>query len=114
MSTPGDDALNTFLSKLIAGIANDDPLYKSDERIAEKIGIGRDRFSEVAKVWEVTGFPKHDPVVKKRYWPACRAWLDRRNGVGAHSQGRHLAPDGEENFHADRRPRSSHAQAQGR
>ena len=76
-------------------------LYRTDEEIAPLVGVGIDKWRALVLVWERTGFPKRDPQVKnKRYWPACRACLDRRNGLssgittGATGP---LAPDGDEN-----------------
>lgn len=76
------------------------PLYKTDAEVAQLIGVGRDKFGSVAKVWERSGFPKRDVAVGKRYWPAVKAWLDRRNGLGASypAVARPLAPDGEEHW----------------
>ena len=73
------------------------PLYKTDAEVSELVGVGRDKFGALAKAWEKSGFPKRDPVVGKRYWPACRAWLDRRNGL-ATTAATGLAPDGDEHW----------------
>ena len=77
-----------------------DPLFLTDEQIVDRLGVSE-------KVWQVAvfglergGFPMKDPMFSnKRYWPACRAFLDRRYGLGDSKvlQAGH-AEDGPENW----------------
>lgn len=65
---------------------------------------GPDAASEMMKIWdgvaavlERDGLPKRDPLFGyRRYWPAVREWLRRRNGLASHAGS--FAPDGEENW----------------
>lgn len=76
-----------------------DPLYMTDGEIAGLVGVGVDRWRANATVLERSGLPRRDPLfANKRYWPAVKAFLDRRNGLGHHSLA--LQPDGEEDFNA--------------
>ncbi len=63
-----------------------DPLFLSDEQIADRVGLSTKDW-EIAKFsLERGGFPMKDPVfANKRYWPACRAFLDRRYGLASQS-----------------------------
>lgn len=72
-----------------------DTLYKSENEIADLVGIDRRTWPHITMVWERQGFPPIDPQIGKRYWPAVRAFLDRRNGV-MQSAAPTFAPDGEE------------------
>jgi hypothetical protein len=58
-------------------------LYVSEEQCALLIlGMNKDReWRALAKVWEGQGLPAIDPQTGARYWPAVRAWLDRRHGL---------------------------------
>lgn len=74
-----------------------DPLFKTDEQIAEMIGVTLDLWRATAKVLERSGLPLGDPLFAgRRYWPAVRAYLDRRSGLDARSPYRQ--PDGKENL----------------
>jgi hypothetical protein len=55
-------------------------LYVSEEQCALLIlGMNKDReWRALAKVWEGQGLPTIDPQTGARYWPAVKAWLDRR------------------------------------
>lgn len=61
----------------------DDPaLYPSDEEIADRVLGGRAReWGAVAILLEREGLPRVDPLMGGRYWPAVRAFLDRRHGL---------------------------------
>ena len=78
-----------------------DPLYVTDGEIANKLGLSHDEW--VAATKALRGLPPTDPGFKfRRYWPAVKAYLDRRSGL-------HLlnapADDGEETFDEDRNHR---------
>lgn len=64
-----------------------DHLYLTDELIAGKLGVSVEKWRANAKALEQSGLPLRDPLFcNRRYWPAVRAFLDRRNGIGAPSQ----------------------------
>lgn len=63
-----------------------DALYLTDEQVAERIGVGVEKWRENARVLEAQGLPKRDRLFcSRRYWPAVKAFLDRRNGLGGRS-----------------------------
>lgn len=85
------------------------PLYSSEEEIAE-IVLGPAKLKEwraLAVVLERDGLPKIDPLFDRRYFPAIKAFFDRRNGVGDVSPPQ--APDGKENWtnYGKKRPRKT-------
>jgi hypothetical protein len=77
-------------------VTNAEPLYVSDERLRERLGISGDRWPRVLAAFRADlTFPPSDPVTGARYWPAVRAWLDHRHGLGKmHSS----VKDGDENW----------------
>lgn len=57
-------------------------LYLTDREIAARVMGGRSRdWEAVAVLLEREGLPRVDPIMGGRYWPAVRAFLDRRNGL---------------------------------
>lgn len=59
------------------------PLYPSETQIARAV-LGTERskaWNGLATVLERHGFPKIDPQFGGRYWPAVKAYLDRRHGL---------------------------------
>lgn len=80
----------------------DMPLFPSEADISRAV-LGPGRLNEwkcLAPSLERQGMPRVDPVFGGRYWPAVRAWLDRRAGIGSGTVP--AAPDGEENWEAFR------------
>lgn len=83
-------------------------LYMTDAEIAAAIGVALPAWQAAAAVLQKEGFPAPDPLFGgRRYWPAVRAYLDRRAGLAQSSP----APtvDGVENWngqHSDRRARA--------
>ena len=76
-----------------------DSLYLSDAEVARRV-VGPARAREwdgIAAVLEREGFPKADPLLGGRYWPAVRAFLDRRHQV-ATTISPSSAADGQENW----------------
>ena len=75
-----------------------DPLFLSDDEIAARVGMSAQEWAAAAKA--LKGLPAADAVFKyKRYWPAVRAFLDRRAGID-----KMAAPgvvDGEETWNDD-------------
>lgn len=63
--------------------ATDLPLYPDEDQIARAV-LGPDRARDwcgLAQLLERHGFPRVDPQFGGRYWPAVRAYLDRRHGL---------------------------------
>lgn len=57
-------------------------LYLSDRQIAKELGIGADLWRKQAAELEREGLPRRDEGFgRRRYWPAVKAFLDRRNGL---------------------------------
>lgn len=66
--------------------ADRDGLYKSDKEIARLIGLSYATWRKSVAGLERAGLPRRDPAfLRRRYWPAVQAWLDRRNGMDARS-----------------------------
>jgi hypothetical protein len=81
--------------------AADDRLFLTEGEIALKVGVCALDWQAASHVLEKSGLPRPDPLFgQRRYWPAVRAFLDRRAGMA-----QSLAPltrDGEENWDDDR------------
>jgi len=57
-------------------------LYKSERDIAVLVlGPDADRWPGLAAVWEREGLPTIDTMAGMRFWPAVRAFFDRRHGL---------------------------------
>ena len=57
-------------------------LYPSEAEIArELLGDRARQWPEVAAVLEREGLPRIDPIMGARYFPAVRAFFDRRHGL---------------------------------
>lgn len=58
-------------------------LYLSEPEIAELVlpPTKAREWPDIAAVLEREGLPRIDPIMGGRYWPAVRAWLDRRHGL---------------------------------
>lgn len=86
-----------------------DALYLSDDEIARRLGVSQTAWTRsIAPVLAKAGLPPPDPLFGGlRYWPAVRAFLDRRSGLGTASADggprSGFQPDGEENFHEQKR-----------
>lgn len=70
-------------------------LFLSEAEIARRLGQTLRDWESVAIVLEREGLPRKDPTFGMRYWPAVRAFLDRRSGLKTAIMGA-LAVDGEE------------------
>src|SRR5580704_5414000 len=66
------------------GYCGELPLFIDDDELRQRLNpkMGRDRFRSIIRVLEARGFPRTNVLFRGRYWPAVRAWLDERNGVG--------------------------------
>lgn len=75
-------------------------LFKTEAEIAHLVGIGEKRWTATARVLEREGLPQRDPQFSnRRYWPAVRAFLDRRAGL--RQDDIPAVPDGEENWNEE-------------
>lgn len=73
-------------------------LFMTDAEAAKALGIPTDEFKATVIVLEREGFPLPDPIFKnRRYWPAVKAFLDRRYGLGG-EKNILSKPDGKENW----------------
>ena len=73
-----------------------EPVYLTDGQIAARVGVTTSEWQAVVKVLTREGLPQPDPLFgNRRYWPAVKAWFDRRAGLGSHG---HIVNDGEENW----------------
>lgn len=62
------------------------PLFPCEADIARAV-LGPGRVSEwkaIAIILERHGLPMKDPIFGARYWPAVKAWFDRRAGLHNH------------------------------
>jgi len=74
-------------------------LYLTDAEIAARVGMSSEDWLAAAKA--LKGLPPVDPVFKfRRYWPAVRAYLDRRNGL-IQNAALGVIDDGEETWDDD-------------
>jgi hypothetical protein len=86
-----------------------DPLFLTEGEIADRLGLPAVEWQAAASVLERVGLPRPDPVFRaRRYWPAVRAFLDRRAGL--RQDGPAAVVDGEEHWD-DRRGRAARARA---
>ncbi|NTF62097.1 winged helix-turn-helix domain-containing protein [Agrobacterium rhizogenes] len=81
-------------------MAKSDILFVTDAQCAERLGLTTEQFKIVLPAATKSGFPMKDPLfADRRYWPAVRAWLDHRYGLGADGALRGLPSlDGAENW----------------
>ncbi|MGY5803370.1 winged helix-turn-helix domain-containing protein [Rhizobium sp. LEGMi12c] len=60
-----------------------DTLFVTDAQCADRLGLTTEQFKIALPAASKSGFPTPDPLfANRRYWPAVRAWLDRRYGMG--------------------------------
>ncbi len=84
------------IQKAPAAPVDTTPLYVDDKEIAALLGLKVSEWRANAMILERRGLPAGDPLFSgRRYWPAVKAFLDRRYGLEAPSP---LKPDGVENF----------------
>ena len=63
-------------------MTNSSKLFVTDAECAARIGVSTEDFKAMNPTLEKSGFPFRDPLFKnRRYWPAVRAYLDRRAGL---------------------------------
>ena len=85
-----------------------DTLFLTEGEIAARVGMTAAEWVSTAAVLERSGLPVKDNLFgNRRYWPAVKAWLDRRAGIG--NDFSLSTPDGEENWNAAPRGRLARA-----
>ncbi|PQZ26164.1 winged helix-turn-helix domain-containing protein [Ochrobactrum vermis] len=73
-------------------------LFVSDIEIARSLGISAAAFKSTVIVLERDAFPPKEPLFNDlRYWPAVKAFFDRRH-LTSGKDPRYSPPDGEENW----------------
>jgi hypothetical protein len=75
----------------------DQGLFPSEREIARRLSQEFQSWQALAVILERHGFPRIDPLMGGRYWPAVLAWWNRRYGLGNVEVSQ---PDGEENLNA--------------
>lgn len=58
-------------------------LYLYEKDVAARVGVSEREWRRLVPILEREGLPRKDPLIGRRYWPAVRAWLDRRHNLGA-------------------------------
>lgn len=77
-------------------------LFMTDNDIAKIVGISHEKCQPVLRALEKEGLPLPDPLFEnRRYWPAVKAFLDQRYGLGLPTTPPAL--DGQENWISKRR-----------
>lgn len=84
-------------------------MYLTDTEIRERLNIPEKRWRPAVQHFERQGFPRKDPLVGMRYWPAVETWLLQRYAGGLSL--RTPEPEETENWDAlkKRRPRAQAA-----
>lgn len=90
-----------------------DALYVTEAEAAARLGMPLREWIGTATVLERDGLPRKDPVFNdRRYWPAVKAFLDRRAGLGQDAGINVAGRRWEENWDDEpraRRPRAAKA-----
>jgi hypothetical protein len=72
-------------------------LFPSEAEIARRLSQSPKEWAAKSKVLERDGFPRIDPLMGGRFWPAVRAYWYRRYSLSSIEVSQ---PDGEENLSA--------------
>jgi hypothetical protein len=75
----------------------DGSLFLTEAEVARRLGQASSAWAAKATVLERHGLPRIDSLMGGRYWPAIRAFFDRRYGI---SNVETAQPDGGENLDA--------------
>jgi hypothetical protein len=78
-------------------VATDLGLFPNEREVARRLSQDPASWASKALVLERNGFPRIDPLMGGRYWPACTAWWNRRYGLATIEA---FQPDGGENLDA--------------
>ena len=79
-------------------------MFLTDTEIRERLNIPEKRWRPVVQHFERQGFPRVDPLIGKRYWPAVETWLLQRYAGGPLP--RTPEPEEEENWDALKKRRA--------
>lgn len=61
---------------------SDDRVFLTEAEIAERVGLPALDWKAAVSALEKSGLPRPDPMFRgRRYWPAVRAFFDRRAGL---------------------------------
>jgi hypothetical protein len=72
MTTPAPETIEREQGKL----------YLSDAELIRRLGVPEKHMRKILPGLEKYGFPRKQPLFgDRRYWPAVKAWLDKRNGI---------------------------------
>jgi hypothetical protein len=71
-------------------------LYPCEAEIARRLSLSEKTWRRLVPALEREGLPPKDPLFGARYWPAVKAFLDRRHGV--HARISLSQPDGKETW----------------
>lgn len=78
-------------------MAKFETLFVTEAQCAERLGLSTEQFKTALLAATKSGFPMKDPLFEnRRYWPAVRAWLDRRYGLYGSDVHGPYAPDEQE------------------
>lgn len=78
-------------------MAKSDTLFVTEAQCAERLGLSLEQFKTASLAAAKSGFPMPDPLfANRRYWPAVRAWCDRRYGMAGGNVHSPYAPDEQE------------------
>jgi hypothetical protein len=58
-------------------------LYLYEKEVAARVGVSEREWRRLVPILEREGLPRKDALIGRRYWPAVRAWLDRRHSLNA-------------------------------
>lgn len=91
--------------------ADVEPWFVTDAEIVQEFhrrGLTiRDAKIAVAALEKLPGWPFRDPIFgNRRYWPACKAFLDNRYGL---NPVRPIKPDGKENWPSAKQKRPTNS-----
>lgn len=65
-------------------MSKSDKLFVTDAECAARIGISTEDFKAMLPTLEKSGFPVKDPSFNEmHYWPAIKAYLDKRAGLAS-------------------------------
>lgn len=56
-------------------------LYIGEAEVSRRLGIPSKRWRALRGVLEANGMRRRDPLIGLRYWPAVKAFFDKRNGL---------------------------------
>lgn len=82
-------------------------MYLSDSEIRQRLNIPEKKWKPAVAHFERQGFPRRDPLVGMRYWPAVENWLLQRYSAATSMQ----TPEPEEAENWDALKRYSRARS---